>query len=132
MSSVDYVKAIIKNVEVRLQEKGRILLSRATTPMSSDYKPELDRTHKLDSDGITMYQELIRELRWAIEIGRVDILHEVSVLSSYQAAPREGHLEQLLHIFAFLKKHPKLTLYFDPSYANIDSSSFTGSTAKEF
>ena len=83
MSSVDYVKAIIKNVEVRLQEKGRILLSRATTPMSSDYKPELDRTHELDSNGITMYQELIGELRWAIEIGRVDILHEVSILSSY-------------------------------------------------
>ena len=62
MSSVDYVKAIIKNVELRLQEKGRILLSHATTPMSSDCKPELDRTHKLDSDDITMYQELIREL----------------------------------------------------------------------
>jgi hypothetical protein len=54
-----------------------------------------------------MYQELIGELRWAIEIGRVDILHEVSLLSSHQASPRRGHLEQLIHIFSFLKRKPK-------------------------
>ena len=35
-----------------------------------------------------------------------------------------GHLEQLLHILAFLKKRPKLTLYFDPSDAIIDESMF--------
>ena len=79
-----------------------------------------------------MYQELIGELRWEIEIGRVDIGHEVSVLSSYQAAPCDGHLQQILHIFAFLKKNPKLTLYFDLSPAVIDPTSFTGSTAEEF
>ena len=77
-----------------------------------------------------MYQELIGELIWAIEIGRVDIGHEVSVLSSYQAAPRDGHLQQILHIFAFLKKNPKLTLYFDPNPVVIDPTSFTGSTAE--
>ena len=57
-----------------------------------------------------MYQELIEELRWLIEIGIFDIGHEVSVLSSYQAAPRDGHLQQILNIFAFLKKNPKLTM----------------------
>ena len=71
-------------------------------------------------------------MRRAIEIGRVYIGHEVSVLSSYQAAPRDGHLQQILHIFAFLKKNPKLMLYFDPSHAVIDPTSFTGSTAEEF
>ena len=63
-------------------------------------------------------------LRWAIEIGCVDIYFEVSLLSSYQGAPRMGHLEQLLHILAFLKKKPKLTLYFVPSDAIIDESMF--------
>ena len=92
MSSVDYVKAIVKNLEDRLQKEGQKLPTRAITPMSSDYRPELDGTAELDSDDITMYQELIGELRWAIEIGRVDILHEVSLLSAYQAGPREGHL----------------------------------------
>ena len=57
-------------------------------------------------------------LRWATELGRVDILTEVSVLSQCQAAPREGHLEEVLHIFGFLKKVGKLTLWFDPSTPN--------------
>ena len=43
------------------------------------------KTHmskKLDAEGTRYYQELIGVLRWAIELGRVDILLEVSLLSS--------------------------------------------------
>jgi len=58
------------------------------------------------------------------ELGRVDILHEISVLSQYQASPREGHMQQLLHIFAYLKKKPKISLYMDPGLPNIDYSEF--------
>ena len=76
-----------------------------------------------------MFQELIGELRWSTEIGRVDILHEVSVLSAFQAAPREGHLHQVFHIFDFMVKNPKLTIYFDPILPNIDPTSFSGSSA---
>ena len=100
--------------------------------MSYDYTPESDATTELESDGITMFQELIGELRWAIEIGRVDIEHEVSVLSSYQAAPRDGHLQQIFHFFAFLKKNPNLSLYFNPSPVVIYPTSFIGSTAESF
>ena len=71
-------------------------------------------------------------MRWAIEIGRFDIEHEASVFSSYQDSPRDGHLQHILHILAFLKKNPKLTLYLDPSTSVIDPTSFTGSTAEEF
>ena len=60
--SMYYIKAIIKNIEVRLTKEGMKLPSRAETPMSSDYKPDLDATSELDTDGITMYQELIGEL----------------------------------------------------------------------
>jgi hypothetical protein len=70
------------------------------------------------------FQELIGMLRWATEIGRVDILHEISILSQYQASPREGHLEQVLHIFAFLKKKPKLTIYLHHSLPGIDYGEF--------
>jgi hypothetical protein len=47
-----------------------------------------------------------------------------SLLSQYQANPREGHLEQLLHIFAFLKRHPKLTLYLSPELPRMDYGEF--------
>ena len=58
-------------------------------------------------------QEIIGMLRWAIKIGRVDTNTEISLLSSFQASPREGHLNQLLRIIAFLKRKPKPALYFD-------------------
>ena len=57
---------------------------------------------------------------------------EVSLLSGYQALPRIGHLEQLLHIIALLKKKPKLALYFDPTEPIIDESTFNGESREKF
>ena len=34
-------------------------------------------------------------------------------MSKYVALPREGHLEQVLHIVGYLKQHPKLRILFD-------------------
>ena len=65
----------------------------------------------------------------------MDILHEVSLLSQYQASPRQGHIEQALHIFAFLDKNLKLTLYMDPTEPNLEyDAMFTtkASTFKEY
>ena len=56
--------------------------------------------------------------------GRVDILHEKFLMSQYQPSPRDVHLEQVLHIFSFLKKKSKLTLYIDPSLPSMDYSVF--------
>ena len=60
-------------------------------PLPHGYKPELDVTKELDADKVQRFQELIGILRWAIELGRVDILTEVALLSQYQANPQEGH-----------------------------------------
>jgi hypothetical protein len=126
ISSVDYVKVAVQNVEEKLAKSNRVLPStKIQTPMNANYLPEMDGTPELDEDDATYYQELIGVLRWATELGRVDILHEVSLLSQYQANPRQGHMEQLLHIFAFLKKNPKLSLYMDPELPHIDYSEFT-------
>ena len=53
--SVDYVKGIIKNVELIMIKEGIRLPRRAETPMSSDYTPELNVTNELESDGINIY-----------------------------------------------------------------------------
>jgi hypothetical protein len=125
MSSNDYIKSAVKNLEERLAKDGnKKLPNKAVSPMMTNYIPEFDETQELNTSGITMYQELIGILRWAIEIGRVDIVTEVSMMSAYQASPREGHLEQLLHIFGYLKKKPNLTLYFDPTLPNLDGCDF--------
>ena len=67
-----------------------------------------------------------------MEIGIVDILTEISMLSRYKASPREGRLEQIYHIFAFLKKKPNFTLYFYLQEPNIYPSWFNGNTVESF
>ena len=62
----------------------------------------------------------------------MDILFEVSAFSSYHSAPREDRLEQINHIFRFLKKKPKLTLYFDPQEPNIDPLWLNGESVDVF
>ena len=74
------------------------------------------------------FQELIGVLRWATELGRVDIFHELSILLSYQCNPRQDHMEQPYHIFGFLQHNPKLTLYMDPEPPTLDPSMFNFNT----
>jgi hypothetical protein len=125
VTSQEYVKAAVRNVEEAVKNKGRRLpTANIDTPMNNNYTPELDVTTELDEDDTIFYQELIGVLRWATEIGRVDILLEIALLSQYSASPREGHLEQLLHIFAYLRKHPKLTLYLSPELPLMDLGEF--------
>ena len=92
MSSYEYIQAAIKNVQEKLSKTNMRLQKRTPTPMSSGYRPELDQSAELDENDTQYFQELIGILRWATEIGRVDILTEVAMLSSHQACPREGHM----------------------------------------
>ncbi|KAI2506217.1 Reverse transcriptase (RNA-dependent DNA polymerase) [Fragilaria crotonensis] len=124
MSSHDYVKAAVANVEAALDASGQRLPSRCTTPIQSNYRPELDTTSELNLKGMRYYQEQIGVLRWAVELGRIDIAMEISMLSTHLAAPREGHLQQVYHCFAYLKAKPKRTLAFDSQHPIIDESRF--------
>ena len=124
MTSLDYIKASIANVEQTIKGTRWKIPNKVQTPMVASYSPELDGTPELDAKETQFYQELMGVLRWGTEIGRVDILHEISLLSQYQVSPREGHMEQALHVFAYLKKKLKLTLYFDPSMPKLDYGIF--------
>ena len=46
------------------------------------------------------------------------------MMSSHLALPREGHLEQVLHIFAYLSKYHNTEVVFDPSDPVIDQTLF--------
>ena len=63
-------------------------------------------------------------LRWIVELNRIDIATEVSMMASMMDMPRIGHLEQLYHIFGYLKIHHNAELVFDPSVCNLDISVF--------
>ena len=82
------------------------LTTKVTTLIWNNYRPELYETNEVEQIELTIYQEVIWELRWEIEIGRLEMLHEVS----YEASTQKGHLGQLIHIPGYLKKSPELTL----------------------
>jgi len=67
---------------------------------------------------------LIGVMRWMVELGGIDIATEVSMLSSYLAFPREGHLEAALHIMGYLQLKHNARLIFDPTYPDIDQTAF--------
>ena len=121
ITSEEYLKAAIENLENQLKERKQELPRPLVTPTNANACFELDDSRLLEGDEITHYQELIGILRWATELGRIDILLEVSLLSSYAAMPRWGHLQELYHIFAFLKKSPKFSLYMSPELPNFDA-----------
>ena len=124
LSSDKYVKTAVANVEEVLAQTGLTLPSKCATPLPSGYHPAEDVTKELDASGTRYYQELIGVLRWAIELGRVDILLEVALLSSHLALPRVGHLQQVYHIFGYLKKSSRRRLFFDPDHPKIPESRF--------
>ena len=70
MYSQDYLTAAIKEIE---SQSKWPLPSKTLTPLPKTYAPEMEPSHELEVNDITYYQELICILRWAIEIGRVDI-----------------------------------------------------------
>ncbi|KAI2492736.1 Reverse transcriptase (RNA-dependent DNA polymerase) [Fragilaria crotonensis] len=132
MSSEKYVKAAVAAVEAHLDKLGQRLPTRCTTVMKADYRPELDTTAELNAAGTRYFQELVGILRWAIELGRIDIAMETSMLSSHLALPRDGHLQAVYHIFGYLKGKPKRTLAFDPSHPDIDETRFKECDWRDF
>jgi len=107
MHSKHYVANLIQTVEDLLQEdwrelKGRWKSKTHTTLLPTSNKPELDNS-KLP-DHASRYRQLIGMLKWAVELGQMDIHVEVAMMSQYQAEPREGHLEALYLIVHYLKR----------------------------
>jgi hypothetical protein len=84
----------------------------------------LDQTAELDAQRLNYYQGLVGVLRWICELGRVDILMPVSLMSRYLVSAREGHLQQLFHVFAYLKQYDRSTMVFDDTEPTYDPRRF--------
>ena len=57
-----------------------------------------------------------------VKKSRVDIITEVLTLASQMAMPREGHMEAVFRVFAYLKARHNLCMVFDPTYLSIDKT----------
>ena len=136
MDSKKYVKNAIDVIRGLLAEDGRELKTSKTRhdgPLPINYRPELDATPHCDEEHASRYRQIIGIYRWAIELGRIDILTEVALLSQYQADPREGHLEALYWIANYLHRYPtrRLILNHTPPI-DVDESVFRNGDWTDF
>ena len=69
-----------------------------------------------------------------IDLGRIDICLDVSMISNHLELPQEGHLEQLYHMFEYLKKYHNSELVLNPSDQVIYQANFERQnwTSREF
>ena len=123
-SSSKYIQEAINSLEIHLERRGYKLKNKASTPIGVGYRPECDMSKLCDEDDARLYLSLIGTLRWMVEIGRVDLTCEVSMMASYSAMPTEGHVYQLFHMFSYLKEHHNSCMVFYPSYPDIDLDAF--------
>jgi hypothetical protein len=124
LSAEDYVNRAVKDVETELEKVGKALPTKVTTPTMADYRPEMDQSKELGPYQATYFAGLISTLRWCIELGQIDIIVEVSLLSRFLACPREGHMQQACHVFGYLKKHARSRIVFDETEPAINQSRF--------
>lgn len=104
ISSSKYVQAACQNVEDKLEreektKKSSQHLKKVNMPMRTSYCPDLDVSSECDPKEASYFMSQIGGLRWIVELGRIDICLETSLLLSHLAMPRIGHLEQTYHIF---------------------------------
>jgi hypothetical protein len=99
------IPSLSSNNFLKKTTKGYVLKSNAQNPFPTGYKPKLNVTNELNQTLASQFMQLIGILRWAVEIGRIDIYLKTLLLSQYQANPRFKHLKAAYHIFAYLKKH---------------------------
>jgi hypothetical protein len=71
-----------------------------------------------------LYLSQIGILRWCVELGHIDIITEMSMISTYLFLTREGHLEAVFHVFAYLALDHNNRVVFDPTYPSFDMGTF--------
>ena len=135
MSSSKYIQVAVNHVKDYLTKTypDHRLPKCATAPFPVNYMPKLDVTPKLDNPNkASFYKSHIGILQWCVELGCIDIMTEVSALSSHLASPCEGHLEAVLYIFAYLECWHNACIDYNPNYPNIDMNVFKQCDWKEF
>ena len=95
-----------------------------TNPFPMGYRPEKGVSEPLSPELALFYQSLIGIMRWMVDIGRIEITTEISLLSSHNAYPREGYFETVLHVMVYLEIKHNYRLAMDPNYPPINEDNF--------
>jgi hypothetical protein len=117
-----YIKKMMMAYE---QMFGQPPKSTAQSPLERGDHPELDDSELLDDDWTQKYQSLVGALQWAVSIGRIDITTAVMTMSSFRAAPRQGHLDRIKRIYGYLAKFDSAALRIrinEPDYSQLQDN----------
>jgi hypothetical protein len=98
--------------------------NKASAPFEATYRADIDESPVLGPEMANYFLSKIWILRWCVELGRIDIITEVSMLSTFLCMPREVHLDAVYHLFSYLSLHHNARVMFDPTYPNIDMHAF--------
>ena len=72
------------------------------TPLEKNDHPELDTSEILEGHEVNHYLTMVGQLQWLITLRRFDIQAQVITMSRFRAQPRNGHLERLKRIYAYI------------------------------
>ena len=73
------------------------------------YRPDIDVKDECSNSQIQFFQNIIGILRWTVELGRIDIDYEISVLSRY-LAQESFHLQMRISFHFLLAKYLRTSL----------------------
>ena len=71
------------------------------TPLDKNDHPELDTSEILEADMVAKYLTMVGQLQWLVTLGRFDLNAQVSTMSRFRAAPRQGYMDRLKRIYSY-------------------------------
>ena len=85
MTCIEYLRRDINNVDsiLKVNKAALKFFGDGYHPYPSSYRPILDVTNELDGELTNRFQKIIRVLSWPIELGRIQIMTELSCLSRH-------------------------------------------------
>ena len=96
-------------------------------PLEDNDHPELDTSHILGGQQVNHYLTTVGQLQWLITLGRFDIQAQVIRISRFQAQSRQGHLERLKRIYAYVIRAKDYATRFrttQPDYSYLPDQNF--------
>ena len=110
-------------VRFRNTEPSKVL----KTHLEKNDHPELDTSEILEGHEVNHYLTMVGQLQWLKTLGRFDIQAQVITMSRFQAQPRQGHLERLKRIYAYVIRTKDYATRFrttEPDYSYLPDQNF--------
>ena len=71
------------------------------TPLDKNGHPELDTSEILEGYMAAKYLTMVGQLQWLVTLGRFNLHAQVTAMSRFRAAPRQGHMDRLKRIYSY-------------------------------